>query len=36
MDAAAKERLKIGKILKKPVQKMADFHRKSLILGENC
>ena len=36
MDAAAKERLKIGKILKKPAQEIADFHRKSLFLGEKC
>ena len=33
-EAAAKEGLKIGKILKKPVQEIADFHRKSLFLGE--
>ncbi len=36
MDAAAKERLKIGKILKKPAQEIANFHRKSLFLGEKC
>ena len=36
MDAAAKEGLKIGKILKKPVQEIADFHRKSPFLGEKC
>jgi N-acetylglucosamine kinase-like BadF-type ATPase len=36
MDAAAKEGLKIGKILKKPVQEIAIFHRKSLFLGEKC
>jgi N-acetylglucosamine kinase-like BadF-type ATPase len=33
-EAAAKEGLKIGKILKKPVQEIADFHRKSLFSGE--
>ena len=35
-EAAAKEGLKIGKILQKPAQDLADFHRKSLILGEKC
>lgn len=35
-EAAAKEGLKIGKILQKPAQDLADFHRKSLNLGEKC
>lgn len=35
-EAAAKEGLKIGKILQKPARDLADFHRKSLILGEKC
>lgn len=33
-EAAALERLKIGKILQKPAQELAVFHRKSLFLGE--
>ena len=36
MEAAAEEGLIIGKILKKPVQEIANFHRKSLFLGEKC
>jgi len=35
-EAAAKEGLKIGKILQKPARDLADFHRKSLFLGEKC
>ena len=35
-EAAAKEGLKIGIILQKPAQNLADFHRKSLFLGEKC
>jgi N-acetylglucosamine kinase-like BadF-type ATPase len=36
MDAAAKEGLKIGQILQKPAQKIADFHQKRLFFDEKC
>ena len=35
-DAAAKEGLKMGKILQKPAQELAFFHRKTLFLGQKC
>ena len=36
MDAAAKEGLKMGKILQKPAQDLAFFHRKTLFWGQKC
>ena len=36
MDAAAKEGLKMGQILQKPAQRIADFHRKTLFLAQKC
>lgn len=36
LEAAAKEGLKIGKILHKPAWEIADYHRKSLFKGEKC
>jgi N-acetylglucosamine kinase-like BadF-type ATPase len=35
-DAAAKEGLKMGKILQKPAQDLAFFHRKTLFWGQKC
>ena len=34
MDAAAKEGLKMGIILRKPAQELANFHRKNLFFGQ--
>ena len=36
MDAAAKEGLKMGKILQKPARNIADFHRKTLFMAQKC
>ena len=36
MDAAAIEGLKMGKILQKPAQNIADFHRKTLFFCQKC